>query len=39
MTSYAIFRVFVPPWVIWSADFEFGISLSFICVEIGPLES
>ena len=38
MTSYVIFRVFVPPEVIWYADFEFGIRLirlSFKCVDIG----
>ena len=28
----------VPPVVIWWADFEFGIRLPFICVEIGSLE-
>ena len=33
-----IFRVFVPTGVIWCADFEFGIRLPFICVEIGSLE-
>ena len=25
---------FVPPGVTWCADFEFGIRLPFICVEI-----
>ena len=39
MTSYAIFRVFVPTGVIWCADFEFGIRLPFPCVEMGTLES
>ena len=39
MTSYVIFRVFVPLWVIWCAVFEFGIRLSFICVDIGSLAS
>ena len=29
---------FVPPVVTWCADFEFGIRLPFICVEIGSLE-
>ena len=37
MMSNAIFRVCVPPEVIWCADFEFGIRLSFICVEIGSM--
>ena len=31
----SFFRVFVPPGVIWCADFEFGIRLPFICVEMG----
>ena len=31
MTSYVIFRVFVLQGVIWCADFEVGIRLSFIC--------
>ena len=35
---HVIFRVFVPPGIIWCADFEFGIRLPFICVEIGSLE-
>ena len=39
MTSYAIFRVFVPPCAIWCADFEFGIRLPFICVEMESLGS
>ena len=39
MTSYVIFRVFVSPGVIWCADFEFGIRLPFICVEMGSLGS
>ena len=38
MMSYVIFRDFVPVGVIWCADFEFGIRLPFICVEIGSLE-
>ena len=38
MTSYVIFRVFVPPGVIGCADFEFGIRFPFICVEIGSVE-
>ena len=29
---------FVPPGVIWCADFEFGIRLPFICVEVEYLE-
>ena len=29
---------FVPPGVTWCADFEFGIRLPFICVEIGSSE-
>ena len=36
MTSYVIFLL---PGVLWCADFEFGIRLPFICVEIGSLES
>ena len=38
MTSYEFFRGFVSPRVIWCADFEFGIRLFFICVEIESLE-
>ena len=38
MTSYVSFRVFVPPEVIWCADFEFDIRLPFICAEIVSLE-
>ena len=37
MTSCADFRVFVYLGVIWCADFEFGIRLPFICVEMGSL--
>ena len=33
------FSFFVPSGVIWCADFEFSIRLSFICVEIGSLGS
>ena len=32
MTSQVIFRIFVSPGVIWCADFEFGILLSFISI-------
>ena len=39
MTSLVIFRIFVFTGVIWCADFEFGIHLSFICVEKGSLRS
>ena len=39
MTSYIILRVFTPPTVIWLANFDFGIRLSFICVEIGSFGS
>ena len=38
LKPHVIFRVFVLPRVIWFADFEFGIRLPFICVEIGSLE-
>ena len=31
----SFFGFFVSPGVIWCDDFEFGIHLSFICVEIG----
>ena len=37
--SFVIIRVFVPPEVIWCADFRFCIRLSFTCVEIGTLGS
>ena len=37
MTSYVIFRGFVPPGVIRCAYFEFGIVLKFTCVEMESL--
>ena len=37
MASYVIFRVFVPPGVVYCTDFELGIRFSFILVEIGSL--
>ena len=39
MTSYVFFVFVLPPGVIWCADFELGMRLSFICVEIGSLGS
>ena len=36
---HAIFRDFMPPGVIWCADFGFGIRLPFICVEMGSFGS
>ena len=39
ITSYVIFRIFVPPGVIWCAGFEFGIRFPSRCVEMGSLGS
>ena len=37
MTSCHFFVFFVPPGITWCINFEFGICLPFICVEMGWL--